>query len=157
MREVEYDEWGDVTNFILDDGGLLTEYYSMDIVRGHIARGEPRPYRTKARNCNTRCLKRARELGAPATGFAVIIEEMFEQAAPRGCYYCGEAFRDDHDMTIDHKVPLKWGGPHHPRNVVVACGACNQLRNDIGELCLLDPLCVPYNPIAELRCVPQPI
>lgn len=157
MREVEYDEWGDVTNFILDDGGLLSEVYDLSLVRGRITRGEKRPFHKKAKNADYKCRQRAKELGAPSESIALIIEEMFEEAASRGCYWCGEPFKNKEEMTVDHKVEMRYGGPHNARNVVVACDSCNQLRAEFKELSLLDPLCVPYNPIAELRCIPQPI
>lgn len=156
MYAVEYDEWGDVSNFILDDDSL-TEVYAMDIVRGRILRGEKRPFHKKAKTCDHKCRQRAKELGAPAENIALLLEEMMEQAAFSGCYWCGEPFAVKEEMTVDHKVEMRYGGPHSARNVVIACHACNALRAEFKELSLLDPLCIPYNPIGELRLVPQPI
>jgi len=41
------------------------------------------------------------------------------------CQYCG---RHTHDLTLDHVIPRKRGGPHDWANVVAACKACNHRK-----------------------------
>jgi hypothetical protein len=30
--------------------------------------------------------------------------------------------------TVDHVIPLSWGGTNHPSNLVVACSPCNMKK-----------------------------
>jgi 5-methylcytosine-specific restriction endonuclease McrA len=46
------------------------------------------------------------------------------------CVYCGHAFADDTEKTVDHVEPLSKGGAHVVENLVVACGGCNQRKAD---------------------------
>ena len=41
------------------------------------------------------------------------------------CQYCG---RHTRDLTLDHVIPRKRGGPHDWTNVVAACKACNHRK-----------------------------
>jgi 5-methylcytosine-specific restriction endonuclease McrA len=41
------------------------------------------------------------------------------------CQYCGRRTRD---LTLDHVIPRKRGGPHEWTNVVAACKACNHRK-----------------------------
>jgi 5-methylcytosine-specific restriction endonuclease McrA len=40
------------------------------------------------------------------------------------CHYCHK-FTERKQRTMDHKVPLEAGGPHHESNLVMACRSCN--------------------------------
>jgi len=40
------------------------------------------------------------------------------------CAYCKE-FVEPKNRTMDHVIPLKRGGLHHPDNLIMACGSCN--------------------------------
>ena len=41
------------------------------------------------------------------------------------CQYCG---RHTRDLTLDHVIPRKRGGPHDWANVVAACKGCNHRK-----------------------------
>jgi len=41
------------------------------------------------------------------------------------CQYCGRRTRD---LTLDHVIPRKRGGPHDWTNVVAACKTCNHRK-----------------------------
>ncbi len=46
------------------------------------------------------------------------------------CVYCGS-----YGDTIDHVIPVSWGGPHGLGNAVLACRSCNtkkSAKKDIG-------------------------
>lgn len=45
------------------------------------------------------------------------------------CHYCGKA-----GGTVDHVVPLRFGGQNASSNCVPACVECNQKRNTLGGL-----------------------
>jgi len=34
------------------------------------------------------------------------------------------------DLTIDHVIPIKQGGPHIIANIVFACGICNSSKGN---------------------------
>lgn len=40
------------------------------------------------------------------------------------CYYCGKKFSAK-ELTMDHKIPLSWGGTSERSNIVPACKSCN--------------------------------
>ncbi|MFC6080736.1 HNH endonuclease [Sphaerisporangium aureirubrum] len=44
------------------------------------------------------------------------------------CFYCGHRFRDLSTATIDHLVPVYYGGTWARANLVLACFACNQAK-----------------------------
>lgn len=41
------------------------------------------------------------------------------------CQYCG---RKSRQLTIDHVIPRRLGGPHSWENLVAACPSCNRLK-----------------------------
>ncbi len=43
------------------------------------------------------------------------------------CYYCEEKFGRK-DLTMDHKIPIARGGKSTKSNIVIACKACNFLK-----------------------------
>lgn len=149
---------------IFEEDNSLVEVYDLKHIRARIEAGGYRPYKWKAETADFNCRQRAIKI-EEMTGVSVevddislILEEMFEEAAIKGCHYCGEPFLNAFEMTVDHKIPMRRGGPHIARNVVISCEPCNKLRDSIGdELALLDPAVTPFNPIAELRYVAQPI
>lgn len=57
------------------------------------------------------------------------------------CQYCGETF-DNHDLTIDHVIPVSKGGKTTWDNCVAACGECNRKK---GNRHLL-PRRLPFKP-----------
>jgi hypothetical protein len=62
------------------------------------------------------------------------------------CGYCGELFKDQ-DLTKDHVVPQSRGGANFWTNVVTACRACNQKKDDrTPEEAHMPLLYVPYTP-----------
>jgi 5-methylcytosine-specific restriction endonuclease McrA len=40
------------------------------------------------------------------------------------CASCGS----EENLTMDHVVPLSWGGGHNPENIQVLCGSCNSSK-----------------------------
>ena len=43
------------------------------------------------------------------------------------CCYCNKAFLVE-NLTIEHVVPLSWGGTNDITNIDLACAPCNQQR-----------------------------
>jgi hypothetical protein len=58
------------------------------------------------------------------------------------CFYCGVLTTDDLNgtklsdakRTVDHVVPLFYGGKNSARNLVIACHACNSRRGAVDFL-----------------------
>lgn len=49
------------------------------------------------------------------------------------CYWCGKKLNKDVDVDapqVDHVIPLARGGTNDISNIVIACAACNQSKND---------------------------
>ncbi|GAA2796462.1 HNH endonuclease [Streptomyces showdoensis] len=46
------------------------------------------------------------------------------------CHYCRQPFADEADVTLDHYIPWSLWRESRPRNIVVACYPCNQLKAD---------------------------
>lgn len=56
------------------------------------------------------------------------------------CYWCGcktllpqsgKAEKTHRTATIDHVIPRAKGGSNQPDNCVMACDACNSMRNEL--------------------------
>ena len=43
------------------------------------------------------------------------------------CCYCNKAFLVE-NLTVEHVVPLSWGGTNDISNIDLACAPCNQQR-----------------------------
>ena len=43
------------------------------------------------------------------------------------CCYCNKAFLVE-NLTVEHIVPLSWGGTNDISNIDLACAPCNQQR-----------------------------
>lgn len=43
----------------------------------------------------------------------------------RTCHLCGKTHLEDHEIHLDHVIPLSKGGTHTADNVKVACAPCN--------------------------------
>lgn len=43
------------------------------------------------------------------------------------CCYCKQVFLIE-NLTVEHIVPISWGGSNEPSNVTLACAPCNQQR-----------------------------
>lgn len=56
---------------------------------------------------------------------AEVIDQRFELFG-HACAYCGA----QHDLHIDHFIPLAKGGTHAPSNLVPACPSCNSSKCD---------------------------
>lgn len=54
-----------------------------------------------------------------------------------GCYWCGVAFREGFEETIDHLEPRSKGGTNDDSNCVLACKGCNNKRgnDDFASYC----------------------
>jgi hypothetical protein len=64
------------------------------------------------------------------------------------CLYCSETFSKA-SLTRDHVVPVSRGGTNTWENVVTACRACNQRKDDLLlEECGMALLATPYAPNA---------
>ena len=69
------------------------------------------------------------------------------------CQYCG---RQGRDLTLDHVVPRRQGGPHIWENVVAACIPCNRRKAgrtpaEAGMRLLREPRAPRPNPYAILQ------
>jgi len=49
------------------------------------------------------------------------------------CRYCGRSAKDDClvKLTIDHFIPYKYSGNHHPDNLLTACWDCHKHKSDM--------------------------
>jgi hypothetical protein len=77
-----------------------------------------------------------------------LYETLLDRDGP-WCHYCGVIFESEvkkRSMTIDHVVPLIYGGPNHIDNMVLCCYRCNYLKDDYPAD---DPLFSEY--IAEKK------
>lgn len=43
------------------------------------------------------------------------------------CCYCNQAFLVE-NLTVEHIIPLSWGGSNELSNIDLACAPCNQKR-----------------------------
>ncbi len=46
------------------------------------------------------------------------------------CAYCGCALEPE-TATIEHAMPLSWGGAHAWENLIAACEPCNRMRGHL--------------------------
>lgn len=46
------------------------------------------------------------------------------------CAYCGEEIPEQ-ERTLDHIVPMKYGGGNTFENITMACSTCNSVKNDL--------------------------
>lgn len=81
------------------------------------------PEKCRAKNQRRRALKRDQHGLVPVT--AEVIDQRFELFG-HACAYCGA----QHDLHIDHFIPLAKGGTHAASNLVPACSACNSSKCD---------------------------
>lgn len=44
------------------------------------------------------------------------------------CVYCLNGPHNSHTLTLDHVIPLEYGGTHHHANLVTACYSCNSKK-----------------------------
>jgi len=58
------------------------------------------------------------------------------------CGYCGDSF-SDHDLTLDHVVPVSKGGKTTWENITTACMTCNLSK---GNKTTILPNRMPYKP-----------
>lgn len=72
--------------------------------------------------------RRARLAGNGGDGFTKADKELQLRSQKGLCWWCGKEM--DKDVTIDHIVPIKRGGPHDPRNIVLAHRSCNCSKKD---------------------------
>jgi 5-methylcytosine-specific restriction endonuclease McrA len=60
------------------------------------------------------------------------------------CAYCGVRF-PEHELTVEHVLPVSRGGRHEWTNVVTACRSCNTRKgNRLPEEARMPLLYVPY-------------
>lgn len=71
---------------------------------------------------------------------AAIKLELIEQHGFQ-CAYCGRAFVDLDDATLDHVIPNSVVGHWAPWNLVLACFPCNNAKGDSVPLPLMPMLC----------------
>ena len=56
------------------------------------------------------------------------------------CFYCGTAFADATEATVDHLVPQSQIPGWRLANLVLACEPCNQAKADLLPQALLRPV-----------------
>lgn len=56
-----------------------------------------------------------------------IKKQIAQKRAIVSCCYCKKVFLLD-DLTVEHIIPLSWGGTNDSSNVDLACKPCNQQR-----------------------------
>ena len=49
--------------------------------------------------------------------------------ASEHCLYCRRPFGPNLKPSMDHKIPLAFGGGHTKENVVAACRPCNSMKH----------------------------
>jgi hypothetical protein len=58
-------------------------------------------------------------------------KERRQQVAKRDgdrCVWCGCSFSEENPSTLDHLIPVGWGGRNYYENSVLACEPCNHER-----------------------------
>lgn len=60
----------------------------------------------------------------------VMIKLTYMLKGENRCYYCGKIFPNE-EMTVDHFIPLSFGGPTISENLVPACKTCNGKKRDM--------------------------
>jgi hypothetical protein len=65
------------------------------------------------------------------------LRHLVEQLAERDglwCWFCEIGFlsSESAEITVEHLVPKAHGGPNHPSNLVLACGACNKAAGHLS-------------------------
>jgi hypothetical protein len=53
------------------------------------------------------------------------------------CVWCGCSFSDENPSTLDHLIPVGWGGRNYFENTVLACEPCNHRRGCSSALFFL--------------------
>jgi 5-methylcytosine-specific restriction endonuclease McrA len=81
------------------------------------------PEKCRASNQRRRARKRDQHGLVPVT--AEVINQRFELFG-HACAYCGA----QHELTVDHFIPMARGGTHAPSNLVPACRSCNSSKGD---------------------------
>lgn len=66
---------------------------------------------------------------------AVYLRDLYQ------CQYCNEVFKD-HELTLDHVVPLSRGGKTNWTNIVTACKSCNHRKGNR----IMQPTRMPFKP-----------
>lgn len=60
----------------------------------------------------------------------VMIEITYMLKGKNRCYYCGKTFPEE-KITVDHFIPLDFGGPTISENLVPVCNACNHKKGNM--------------------------
>lgn len=71
----------------------------------------------------------------------VSVEDASYLLAQTDCYYCHREIGPDEIWTLEHKTPLKIGGPHILENLAKACTECNEskaIQTELEYLARLD-------------------
>lgn len=66
------------------------------------------------------------------TFFERKIIKNYIKSAEKICHYCKTKL-ENHNITIDHKTPLKRGGFTERKNICISCKSCNTLKADMTE------------------------
>lgn len=72
--------------------------------------------------------RRARIAGNGGEGFTKADKALQLRSQKGLCWWCGKEMGKD--VTIDHIVAINKGGPHSPRNIVLAHKSCNCSKQD---------------------------
>jgi 5-methylcytosine-specific restriction endonuclease McrA len=86
----------------------------------------PQRMRADARFCSVRCNHNAHSRFLKAMKRSGLRDAIIARDEGR-CHWCGETVSED-EVTIDHVVHVSEGGTNHPKNLVLACRACNCSR-----------------------------
>ena len=63
------------------------------------------------------------------------------------CYYCEKSFFCWLDVSIDHYLPITYGGKYNMDNLLASCERCNNKRGSMGP--------ETYRILKELDCLPS--
>jgi 5-methylcytosine-specific restriction endonuclease McrA len=97
---------------------VTTEAELAKVGRGSLP--APSPY---ARRVN-RAKYRAKQAGYMGPHFTVLEWSALVEACGGRCLRCGLAC----DLTVDHVIPLGWGGPNTIENIQPLCRTCNNVK-----------------------------
>ena len=73
--------------------------------------------------------RQARERAAYSEPFPADWFDYLREWQEGRCYLCGVEFGEGAKMEYDHVIPVSRGGPHSPRNVLLACARCNRRKH----------------------------
>lgn len=83
------------------------------------------PFQVKAHQAAKEANRRAAKFGLLGRIRGKDVIQVWERCGCR-CLVCGtDLSTKDRNLTLDHRIPMRFGGPNHPSNLRATCLSCN--------------------------------